>query len=136
MIWQKEITLNSQKRGFHLITDQIIRYLDELPSMGILHIFIKHSSAALTINENADSSVRIDFENFINKLIPERDPVYTHIYEGDDDMPAHIKTSIFDTQLSIPITNGRLNLGQWQGIYLCEFRNQGGNRKIVLTIQS
>ncbi len=134
MIYQKEIVLPPYNRGYHLISDVISRNLDFMPDSGILNLFIKHTSAALSINENADYSVRTDFEAFINKLIPENDPVYTHTLEGDDDMPAHIKSSLFGTSLNIPITGGRLNLGTWQGIYLCEFRNHGGGRRVVLTI--
>jgi secondary thiamine-phosphate synthase enzyme len=134
MILQKEIRLNPYPRGFHLITQEIEKHLPELPRTGILNLHIKHTSAGITMNENADPSVRIDFENFMNKLIPENHPVYIHTLEGPDDMPAHIKSSLFGQNLSIPITNGRLNLGTWQGIYLCEFRNHGGSRKLVLTV--
>ena len=102
----------------------------------MLNIFIKHTSAGLTLNENADPSVRVDFEGFMNKLIPENDPVYTHTMEGPDDMPAHLKSSLLGNSITIPITNGRLNLGTWQGIYLCEFRNYGGSRNIVLSVYS
>ncbi|MBI9065692.1 MAG: YjbQ family protein [Salinivirgaceae bacterium] len=136
MIKQVELQLNGYSRGFHLITSKIIHQLPELPETGLLHLMIKHTSAALTLNENADPSVRDDFESFINKLIPENHPLYTHIFEGSDDMPAHIKSSLFGAELSIPITNHQLNLGTWQGIYLCEFRNHGGHRKIVATIIS
>ncbi len=134
MIQQKEITLPSYRRGYHLITDAIERELPELPETGILNIFIKHTSAGITINENADPSVRTDFENIMNKIVPENQPFYTHIFEGSDDMPAHIKASIIGSSVSIPITNRKLNMGTWQGIYLCEFRNNSGRRKIVLTI--
>ena len=136
MIQQVEIILPLFKRGYHLITNLIYSELKNIPQTGMLNIFIKHSSAALSINENADPSVRVDFESFINKLIPENDPCYSHIYEGEDDMPAHIKSSLFGPSLTIPISNGRLNLGTWQGIYLCEFRNHGGARKLVLTVYS
>lgn len=136
MIKHVEFSLPSFNRGFHLITNKILNELGELPENGILHLFIKHTSAALTINENADPSVRDDFETFINHLIPERFPAYTHIFEGDDDMPAHIKASLFSTSISIPIKNGRLAMGTWQGIYLCEFRNAGGSRKFIASIYS
>ena len=134
MISQKEIRLNPRSRGFHLITSEIESNLQDLPRTGLVNILIKHTSAAITLNENADPSVRTDFENFINKLIPENDPVYVHTTEGPDDMPAHIKSSLFSQFLTIPVSNGRLNLGTWQGIYLCEFRNRGGGRKLVLTV--
>lgn len=134
MIIQKEIRLNPYPRGFHLITAEIERQLPRLPRTGILNLHIKHTSAAITMNENADPSVRTDFENFMNKLIPENHPVYIHTLEGSDDMPAHIKASLFGQNLSIPITNGQLNMGTWQGIYLCEFRNRGGSRKLVITV--
>ena len=136
MIQQKNIYLPQFKRGFHLITSIIERELGELPSTGIVNLIIQHTSAGLTLNENADPDVRYDFESFINKLIPENHPVYTHILEGSDDMPAHIKSSLFGVSVTIPITNHQLNLGTWQGIYLCEFRNHAGGRKIVATICS
>ena len=136
MIYQKEIRLPSFNRGFHLITDIILRNCNSLPNKGLLNIFIKHTSAALTINENADPSVRVDFESFINKLIPENNQLYTHIAEGIDDMPAHIKSSIFGNSLSIPISNNALNIGIWQGIYLCEFRNSIQKRNLIVTIYS
>jgi secondary thiamine-phosphate synthase enzyme len=130
-----EITLPAFSRGFHLITDLIEKQLNSMTTKdGILNIFIRHTSAALTINENADPSVRTDFEAIMNKLIPENQSYYTHIYEGSDDMPAHVKASLFSTSLSIPVQNGRLHMGTWQGIYLCEFRNYGGNRKLTLTL--
>ena len=134
MLTQKEIILPEFKRGFHLITGIIERNLPDLPVIGLLNIFIKHTSAAIIINENADPSVRHDFNNFVNKLIPDGERYYTHNLEGDDDLPAHIKSSFFGQSLNIPITNHRLNLGTWQGIYLCEFRNYGGSRNIVLTV--
>ena len=134
MYFQKELRLRSYPRGFHLITREIEGNLPELPKTGLLNIFIKHTSAAITINENADPSVRTDFENFMNKLIPENHPVYIHTLEGPDDMPAHIKSSLFGQSVTIPITRGRLNLGSWQGIYLCEFRDHGGGRGVVITI--
>ena len=136
MISQKEIKLSTMPRGFHLITRQIEDALGELPKEGMLNLFLKHTSAGLTINENADPSVRIDFETILNKLIPENDSDYTHIFEGDDDMPAHIKSSLTSVSLNIPIQNHRLALGTWQGIYFCEFRNHGGNRRILCTIHS
>ncbi|WP_321286163.1 secondary thiamine-phosphate synthase enzyme YjbQ [uncultured Sunxiuqinia sp.] len=136
MIEQKEIQLPKFRRGFHLITDIVTRELSDLPDKGLLHVLIKHTSAGITLNENADPSVRTDFESFVNKLIPENHPVYTHTYEGADDMPAHLKSSIIGAELTIPITNGRLNLGTWQGIYLGEYRDDGGSRKLVLTVYS
>ncbi|MCT4587054.1 MAG: secondary thiamine-phosphate synthase enzyme YjbQ [Carboxylicivirga sp.] len=126
--------MRKYSRGFHLITDEVIAALPNLPKEGLLNVFIQHSSAGLTLNENADYTVREDFEAVFNKLAPENDPDYQHTLEGDDDMPAHIKSSLVGASLTIPITNGRLNLGTWQGIYLCEFRNFGGARKLVLTI--
>ncbi len=134
MVKQVEITLPALGRGYHLITSEILRAIGELPQTGIMNVFIKHTSAGLTINENADPSVRADFETFMNDLVPENYPKFAHTIEGPDDMPAHLKSSIIGQSLSIPITNGRLNLGTWQGIYLCEFRNYGGRRKIVITV--
>lgn len=134
MITQQEFTLPAYKRGFHLVTEEILRNLPPLPQIGLLHLFIKHTSAALSINENADSDVRTDMEAIFNRLIKEREPCYRHTYEGDDDMPAHAKSTVIGASLTIPISNERLNMGIWQGIYLCEFRNQGGKRKIVATI--
>lgn len=134
MINQFEITLPPFKRGYHIVTNIINREIGKLPETGLLNIYIKHTSAALAINENADPSVTVDFEKFINHLIPDGDKLYSHTMEGPDDMAAHIKASLFGQSLSIPITNHRLNLGTWQGIYLCEFRNHGGNRKLVVTI--
>jgi len=136
MIKQFEITLKGYPRGFHLVTGQILSQISELPQNGMMNVFIKHTSAGLTINENADPSVRTDFESSFNKIVPERANHYTHIFEGDDDMPAHLKSSMIGVSVTIPITNGRLNLGTWQGIYLCEFRNHGGNRKLVVTVYS
>ncbi|MFA5805344.1 MAG: secondary thiamine-phosphate synthase enzyme YjbQ [Melioribacteraceae bacterium] len=138
MILQKEITLKPRGRGFHLITDEIVSQLPSLDkvSKGIAHIFIKHTSASLTINENADPTVRTDMENYFNKIVPENAPFYQHTMEGLDDMTSHIKSSLLGSAISIPITNGRFNLGTWQGIYLCEHRNHGGSRKIVVTIIS
>ncbi|WP_417552827.1 secondary thiamine-phosphate synthase enzyme YjbQ [Marinomonas fungiae] len=134
---QKEIKLSPRKRGFHLVTDEILQQLPELRKfeVGILNVFIKHSSASLTINENADSTVRVDFESYFNHAVPENEPYYRHVYEGSDDMPAHLKSSILGSSLNIPITRGDLNLGIWQGIYLCEHRNHGCARSLVLTLQ-
>lgn len=130
---QLEITLPSYSRGFHNIDSDILPYLKDLPETGMLNIFIKHTSAGLLINEGADQSVLVDFNSYFNRLVKENEPYYTHIYEGPDDMPAHIKTALTTTSLNIPISNGSLNLGTWQSIYLCEFRNHGGSRKVVLT---
>jgi len=134
MIEQKEIILPAHKRGFHNITNIILKEITVLPKNGILNLFIKHTSAALTINENADPIVTQDFERFLNHLIPDGDQLFKHISEGNDDMSAHIKSSFLGQSLTIPITNHMLNLGTWQGIYLCEFRNHGGNRKVVITV--
>jgi len=134
MITQKNIVLPSMPRGYHLITRYITSELENLPERGLLHIFMQHTSAGLTLNENADPSVRVDFESFLNQMIPENHPSYTHIMEGSDDMPAHLKSSLIGNDITIPITNGKLNLGTWQGIYLCEFRNYGASRRLVLTI--
>lgn len=133
--YQKELSLPPFKRGFHLITNLIISAFPEIKKIeiGQLQVFIKHTSASLTINENADPTVREDFESHFNKFVPENMPYYIHTYEGPDDMPAHIKTSLLGASVQIPISNGKLNLGIWQGVYLCEHRNYGGNRKIVLT---
>ena len=135
--FQKEISLTPQKRGFHLITSEILDQIStEIQSIkiGQLQVFIKHTSASLTINENADPTVRVDFESYINTFVPENEPYYKHTYEGSDDMPAHIKASLFGASVTIPITNGKLNLGIWQGIYLCEHRNYGGSRTVVVTV--
>ncbi|WP_455672803.1 secondary thiamine-phosphate synthase enzyme YjbQ [Phocaeicola sp.] len=134
MVSQTEFTLRARSRGFHLITDEVVSQLPPLPKAGLLNLFIKHTSAALSINENADPDVRTDMESIFNRLVKEREPYYEHTLEGCDDMPAHAKSSIIGVSLTIPITNGRLNMGIWQGIYLCEFRNRGGGRKIVATI--
>ncbi|WP_294558616.1 secondary thiamine-phosphate synthase enzyme YjbQ [uncultured Bacteroides sp.] len=131
---QVEFELQSRRRGFHLITGEILRNLPPLPKVGLLHLFIKHTSAGLSINENTDPDVRVDMESIFNHLVKEREPYYQHTLEGDDDMPAHAKSSIIGMSITIPITNGKLNLGTWQGIYLCEFRDYGGNRRIVATI--
>lgn len=133
---QKEISLKPRSRGYHIITREIENQIEELQDMavGIAHIFIKHTSASLTINENADPDVRVDMESHLNKLAPENAPHYTHIFEGSDDMPAHIKASLLGNSVTVPVTNGRFNLGTWQGIYLGEHRNHGGSRCIVVTI--
>ncbi|WP_298547249.1 secondary thiamine-phosphate synthase enzyme YjbQ [uncultured Aquimarina sp.] len=133
--FQKEIKLQPYSRGFHLITDKVLSEVSEISQIeiGQLQVFIKHTSASLTINENADPTVRQDFESHINSMVPENAPYYVHTYEGPDDMPAHIKASLMGTSVQIPITHGKLNLGIWQGIYLCEHRNYGGSRKLVLT---
>ena len=133
---QKEISLNPRPRGFHLITDEILQNLQEIGdiSIGTMEIFIKHTSASLTINEDADPTVRDDFESHFNQIVPENAPYYKHTIEGPDDMPAHLKSSILGSSVTIPITNGTLNLGTWQGIYLCEHRNHGGSRNVVLTL--
>jgi secondary thiamine-phosphate synthase enzyme len=136
MIQQKEFTLPPFPRGFHLITSEVLRRLPALPSSGLFHLFIKHTSAGLTVNENADRTVREDFEQIFNQLVPENLPFLKHNLEGPDDMPAHIKATLVGSSVIIPITNGKLNLGTWQGIYLCEFRNNGGNRWVVATIYS
>lgn len=131
---QVEFYLNEKRRGFHLVTGEILSHLPALPKVGLLNLFIKHTSAGLTINENADPDVRVDMESIFNRMVKEREPYYQHTLEGDDDMPAHAKSTLVGDSLTIPITNGRLNLGTWQGIYLCEFRNYGGARHIVATI--
>ena len=134
---QKNINIESSSRGFHIITEQVSDQIPEIKSIniGILHLFIKHTSASLTINENADKTVRNDFEKHFNELVPENQSYYQHTYEGPDDMPAHLKASILGSSLSVPISNGHLNLGTWQGIYLCEHRNNTFQRKMVVTIQ-
>ena len=136
MVQQFEFSLAKHARGFHLITSHVLNQIEELPEMGVLHLFIKHTSAGLTINENADSTVLKDFESSFNHIVKEDEPFYEHTYEGSDDMPAHIKSTLVGSSISIPITNHQLNLGIWQGIYLCEFRNNGGSRKIIATIHS
>lgn len=134
---QKEIQLPPYRRGFHLITNEILGAIPEIKKMdiGLLNILIKHTSASLTINENADPTVRKDFESFFNRLAPEDQPYYLHNDEGSDDLPAHLKSSLLGASLNIPVTRGRLNLGVWQGVYLCEHRNHGGSRTLVLTLQ-
>ena len=133
---QKEIRLHPKPRGFHLITDDILSQSTNLylVKVGMLNVFIKHTSASLTINENADPIVRDDFESYFNKMVPENQLYYKHTMEGSDDMPAHLKASILGTSVQIPITNDYLNLGTWQGIYLCEHRNISNSQKLVITI--
>ncbi len=134
MIRQTEFELRARARGFHLITDEVLSRIGKLPRQGIVNLFIKHTSAALSINENCDPDVRSDMEKIFNNLVKERESWYDHTLEGWDDMPAHAKSTLVGPSLTVPITDGRLNLGTWQGIYLCEFRNQGGCRKIVATV--
>ncbi len=133
---QKEITLKSRRRGFHIITKEILNEISEINeiSVGLMNIFIQHTSASLTLNENVSPDVRFDMEAHFNKMVPENAPYYEHTLEGSDDMPAHIKSSLLGPSLTIPIKDGRLNLGTWQGIYLCEHRDHGGARKAVVTI--
>ena len=134
---QKTITLSPKSRGFHIITNDVLENIPELKDLktGILQLFIKHTSASLTINENADPTVRTDFESHFNMLAPENQSYYQHTFEGSDDIPAHLKASLLGSSVSIPITDGKLNLGTWQGIYLCEHRNRGSDRKLIITIQ-
>lgn len=134
MIHQTEINLPSFPRGFHLITRDVMEAIGELPEAGLLHLFIRHTSAGICINENADSTVLADFETVFNKLVPENQPYYRHNDEGPDDMPAHVKSVLAGTEMTIPIMNGKLMLGTWQGIFLCEFRNRGGSRKLIATV--
>jgi len=134
-MFQTEISLPPFPRGFHIITQLIEKHLPSLPQCGLLHLFLKHTSAGLTLNENADPTVRYDFENIMNRIVPESHH-YQHDDEGDDDMPSHVKSSFTGASLMIPITNGRLNMGTWQGVYLCEFRNRGGSRQLVVTVFS
>lgn len=134
MIRQFNLRLAAYPRGYHLITQEIIQAAAPLPRQGVLHLFIQHTSAGLTINENADPEVRVDFESIFNKLVPENLPFLTHTMEGPDDMPAHIKASLVGASVSIPISDGKLNLGTWQGIYLCEFRNHASGRNLVGSI--
>jgi len=134
MITQKEISLPTMQRGFHNIDRVITESFGQLPEKGLLNIFVKHTSAALTINENADPDVLTDLNTLLNRIAPENDPHYRHTLEGSDDMPAHFKSVVLGSSLSVPVTNGRLNLGTWQSIYFCELRNRGGNRKLVLTL--
>lgn len=134
-IYQQPVQLRERRRGFHLITLEILHGLSQIGELktGMLQVFIMHTSASLTINENADPTVRIDFETFFNKAVPQNDPDYRHDDEGPDDMPAHLKASILGSSVMIPIRNGKLALGIWQGIYLCEHRNFGGNRNLMIT---
>ena len=134
MIEQVEITLKAKSRGFHLVTSEILSQLPKLPKTGIINIFCKHTSCGLSINENADPDVRVDMETIFNRLVPENRPEYEHTLEGADDMPAHAKSTLSGVSLTIPITNGHLNMGTWQGIYFCEYRNYGGARRLVVTI--
>lgn len=134
---QKEIQLAPKSRGYHIITEEILREMPEINNIqtGLAHMFIKHTSAALTINEKADPSVRRDFESHFNRAVPEDTSLYEHTLEGTDDMTSHIKSSLLGSSVTVPITAGRLNMGTWQGIYLCEHRNYGGSRKLIITIQ-
>lgn len=134
MVSQTEFTLKARKRGFHLVTSEVLANLPPLPQSGLLNLFIKHTSAALSINENADPEVQTDLAAIFDRLVKEREPYYLHTYEGDDDMPSHAKSAIVGVSLTIPISNGRLNLGTWQGIYLCEFRNSASGRRVVATV--
>ncbi|ARS41109.1 secondary thiamine-phosphate synthase [Sphingobacteriaceae bacterium GW460-11-11-14-LB5] len=134
-IYQQALALRERRRGFHIITDEVEDALPQINeiNIGICQVFIQHTSASLTINENADPTVRADFEMFFNKTVKENDPDYEHDYEGSDDMPAHLKSALLGSSVTIPIRNGRLALGTWQGIYLCEHRNRGGQRRLVIT---
>lgn len=134
MIRQFQFTLPAQPRGFHVITSQVMEHLPELPMTGMVHLFLKHTSAAITINEAADPDVLTDFESVFNHVVPENLPFLVHTLEGPDDMPAHIKAAMIGHSVTVPITNGRLSLGTWQGIYLCEFRNRAGGRRLVATV--
>ena len=134
MAEQVEFALKPVSRGFHLVTGEIMHHLPPLPKVGLLNLFVKHTSCALCINENADPDVRADLKGIFDRMVPENQPYFLHTFEGSDDMPSHAKSVITGVSLSIPITDGRLNLGTWQGIYLCEFRDYGGPRKIVATI--
>ena len=134
MIEQTEITLRAKTRGFHLVTSEIMSQLPPLPKTGIINIFTKHTSCGLSINENYDPDVRVDMETIFNHLVPENCPEYQHTLEGSDDMPAHAKSVLSGVSLTIPITNGKLNMGTWQGIYFCEYRDYGGPRKLVVTV--
>ncbi len=134
MVEQVVFTLRARPRGFHLITDEVMAALPALPEAGLLHLFIRHTSAALTINENADPDVRVDLEAIFDRLVPERQPYFRHTLEGDDDMPAHAKASLVGSGVTVPIAGGRLALGRWQGIYLGEFRDRSQGREVVATI--
>ncbi|MBP58235.1 MULTISPECIES: secondary thiamine-phosphate synthase enzyme YjbQ [Idiomarina] len=137
LIKQTELQLRARPRGFHLITSEVEQALSQLGQIqvGLLHVFIRHTSASLTINENADPTVRQDFESHFNEMVPENAPYYRHTFEGPDDMPAHLKSSILGSSLTVPVTSGCLNMGTWQGIYVCEHRDHGGARTLVLTLQ-
>jgi secondary thiamine-phosphate synthase enzyme len=134
-IYQQALTLTERKRGFHLVTTEVVRALPQITEIkqGLCQVFIQHTSASLTINENADPTVRKDFEMYFNKTVREDDPDYIHNYEGRDDMPAHLKASLLGSSVLIPVRNGRLALGTWQGIYLCEHRDRGGERILIIT---
>lgn len=134
---QKEIILSPKSRGFHLVTREIVQQLPQLGEVraGLAHIFIQHTSASLALNENADPTVRQDMESHFSRMVPENMPYYLHTFEGADDMPAHIKAVLLGSSVTVPVTNGRFNLGTWQGIYLCEHRNHGGRRRLLVTIQ-
>jgi secondary thiamine-phosphate synthase enzyme len=134
MTSQIQFSLRPHSRGFHLVTQEIVRNLPALPRTGLLHLFIKHTSAGLSLNENADPDVQTDLTSIFDRLVREREPFYTHTLEGPDDMPAHAKSTLVGSSVTIPITNGRLNLGIWQGIYLCEFRNRASGRELVATV--
>jgi secondary thiamine-phosphate synthase enzyme len=134
MISQYMIHLPAFPKGFHLITNNILEEIGGLPDTGLMHIFLQHTSAGLTLNENADPSARFDLESAFDRVAPENHPAYTHTFEGADDMPAHIKSTLTGVSLTIPISNHRLNLGTWQGVYLCEFRRNGGRRQVVVTV--
>lgn len=136
MIQQYEFNIIAKGRGFHIITSEVMAHIEGLPERGIFHLFIKHTSAGLSINENADPTVLLDYESFFNHLVPENMPFVKHDLEGADDMPAHIKASLVGSSISVPIRNGRLALGTWQGIYLCEFRNHPHTRSLIATIYS
>ena len=134
MVRQSQFTLRARHRGYHIITREVLEQFPDLPDAGLLHLFIQHTSAAITINEAADPDVLVDFESVFNHIVPENLPFLVHTMEGPDDMPAHIKAAMIGNSVTIPITGGRLNLGTWQGIYLCEFRNRASGRRIVATV--
>lgn len=134
MVQQSSFTLRARRRGYHVITTEVIDQIPELPDTGLLHLFIQHTSAAITVNEAADPDVLVDFESVFNHIVPENLPFLVHTMEGPDDMPAHIKAAMIGHSVTIPITNGRLNLGTWQGLYLCEFRNRASGRRVVATV--
>ncbi len=137
MWFQETIQLRPRGRGFHLVTPEILQQLPQLGEIrrGLCHLFLQHTSASLAINENADPDVRVDLESFVNRLAPENAPYFLHTTEGPDDMPAHIKAVLIGTELTVPVTKGRLNLGTWQGVYLCEHRDRGGARRLIATVQ-